>query len=239
MEAIGAEIAAHMAAGKTIYGFPRKPLVTVDSQWFVHYCGLVLGWDYPVLEAVGVYWQWIKTAFDLFNSDPPHFPWEEYQDISLLLCILRTDGLCLKEISHELQLQHPELTRAAVRNNSHALKYVPQQTPDMCWTAVNKAGMAIQHIRDYEGVIAQYPDLPMVAVKSCGYAIQFIRERTPELCMAAVTKDGAAIQHIREDEFPQHYEELCVAAVTQNRSVIYHIRNPSPTVLAIAEQPQQ
>ena len=61
----------------------------------------------------------------------------------------------------------------AVKRNGYALKFVKNQTPEIC----------------------------LQAVKQDGWALRFVKEQTPEICLEAVKQDGDALQCIDTDKF--------------------------------------
>jgi len=58
----------------------------------------------------------------------------------------------------------------AVKRNGFSLKYIKNQTPEICLTAV----------------------------KENGWALEFVKEQTPEICIEAVKKDKAAVMYVNK-----------------------------------------
>lgn len=77
-----------------------------------------------------------------------------------------------------------------LRKNAYAIKYIHDQTPEICMFAVQRNGYAINFIRH------QTPEICLAAVQQNGYAIKYVKELTPELCIAAVQKEGNALKYI-------------------------------------------
>ena len=59
----------------------------------------------------------------------------------------------------------------AVKQNGHALRFVSEQTPEICLKAVRQNGHALQYVSE------QTPEICLEAVKQDGYALQFVSER--------------------------------------------------------------
>ena len=62
-----------------------------------------------------------------------------------------------------------------VKEDGQDLRYVKEQTPEICFAAVNKNGCALQ----------------------------YVREQTPEICFAAVEADEGALQYVDESIFKE------------------------------------
>ena len=55
-----------------------------------------------------------------------------------------------------------------VKNDGYALRYVKEQTPDICIKAVENDGDALQYVKE------QTPDICIKAVENNGYALQYV-----------------------------------------------------------------
>ena len=77
-----------------------------------------------------------------------------------------------KELSLKANLSGKEAIKA-VEKNSDALRYVKEQTPEVC----------------------------LKAVESDGYALRYVKEQTPEVCLKAVESDGDALRYVKENIF--------------------------------------
>ncbi len=66
----------------------------------------------------------------------------------------------------------------AVKQDGYNLKYVIEQTPEIC----------------------------MEAVKQYGTALQFVKEQTEEICLGAVKQNDYALQYVDEDMFSEDTE---------------------------------
>ena len=60
-----------------------------------------------------------------------------------------------------------------VKQNGHALKYVHNQTKEIC----------------------------LIAVEQNGYALQYVHNQTKEICLAAVKQNGHALQYVDKSIF--------------------------------------
>ena len=63
----------------------------------------------------------------------------------------------------------------AVKQNGYALRYINEQTEEMC----------------------------LEAVKQDGYALQYVNEQTEEICLEAVKQNGYALQYINSEFFKE------------------------------------
>ena len=82
-----------------------------------------------------------------------------------------------------------------VKQDGWALRYVKEQTPEICLEAVKKNGYALQFVKD------QTEEICLEAVKQNGYALQYVKEQTEEICFEAVKQDGYALQYVNENIF--------------------------------------
>jgi len=60
----------------------------------------------------------------------------------------------------------------AVESDGYALRYVKDQTPEVCLKAVESDGDALQYVKD------QTPEVCLKAVESDGYALQYVDTST-------------------------------------------------------------
>ena len=119
------------------------------------------------------------------------------------------NGLALRYV----QNQTPELCMAAVTQNGHALQYVQNQTPEICIAAVMRIGYALEHVTN------QTPEICTAAVAENGWALQYVADQTPELCMAAVARSATALRYVKipslnytnvpEDVEAKRWAEVC------------------------------
>jgi hypothetical protein len=84
-------------------------------------------------------------------------------DITLSL-VIKTSKCNASGIVNWTQAQALE----AVKNNGYALKYVKEQTSDICLEAVKSDGDALKYVKE------QTPDICLEAVKKCGYALKYV-----------------------------------------------------------------
>jgi hypothetical protein len=59
------------------------------------------------------------------------------------------------------------------------LRFVTEQTPELCMAAVKIDGYALEFIE------AQTPEMCLEAVKQKGYALKYVKEQTLEMCLEA------------------------------------------------------
>lgn len=100
----------------------------------------------------------------------------------------------------------------AVRACAFVLKYVRNQTSELCKVGVKQNGMALQYVRN------QTPELCKLAVQQLHVAFEYVRCQTPELCELAVRRNGFNIQYVKKKT-----PYLCKLAVKQNSNVLVMI----------------
>jgi hypothetical protein len=112
----------------------------------------------------------------------------------------------VKEQTHEMCL-------AAVKRNGYILQYVREQTPEICLAAVKQNGYALKYVQE------QTPEICLAAVRDVGFAIDKVKEQTPELCLVAVQESGNALKYVRE-----HTPEICAAAILRNPNAVQYVK---------------
>jgi hypothetical protein len=81
---------------------------------------------------------------------------------------------------------------AAVKQNSYALRFVSEQTEEICLAAVKQNGYALRFVSE------QTEEICLAAVKQDGYALQYVSEQTEEICLAAVKQNSYALEFVSE-----------------------------------------
>ena len=130
-----------------------------------------------------------------------------------ILEVVTSCGKALKYVTD----QTLEICLAAVTNYGFSLMYVKEQTPELCLAAVTSHGWALDFVKD------QTPELCLAAVISDGLALENVINQTPEICLAAVTEYGGALQFVK-DQTP----EICLAAVTTNGGALEFVNDQTP-----------
>jgi hypothetical protein len=174
------------------------------------------------MEAMSAYWSWVSTIVEYYQADPDYFPWDKYQETSVITLILRLNAAELLHVDHPT----PQQCLLAVRNCSAMLGTVPipLRTPKMCMIAVQDNGYNLSWIVD------QTPELCLMAVQSKGQALEWVIDQTPEICLAAVTNDGCALEYVMVPTLA-----ICLAAVRQNKKALHWVpkRFRTPELLAL------
>jgi hypothetical protein len=73
----------------------------------------------------------------------------------------------------------------AVKQNGHALRYVKNQTENIC----------------------------LEAVKQDGHALRYVKNQTENICLEAVKQDGTALMYVNENIFKNMTEELTLEQI--------------------------
>ena len=108
----------------------------------------------------------------------------EWLTEDMRLKMVKENGLFLKFIEN----QTPEICLVAVKQNGCILEYVKEQTSGICLEAVKQNGYALEYVKD------QIPEICLEAVKQNGYALRYVKKQTPEICIAAIKEDGCALR---------------------------------------------
>ena len=97
------------------------------------------------------------------------------------------------------------------------IRYVKTQTPEICFTAVRRDGLALKYAE------IQTPEICLTAVRQNGMALKYVNVQTPEICLAAVQQNGMALKYVNVQT-----PELCLVAVQQNGWALRYVKNQTP-----------
>jgi len=90
----------------------------------------------------------------------------------------------------------------AVKQNGNALRYVKEQTEQICLEAVKQNGDSLQFVKE------QTEQICLEAVKQNGNALRYVKEQTEQICLEAVKQDGNALRYVYESFFENKTELL-------------------------------
>ena len=82
-----------------------------------------------------------------------------------------------------------------VRKNGHALKYVENQTPEIC----------------------------LAAVKEDGESLYYVKNKTPEICLAALEQDDEALEFVPLELIKETFK-LAIKPKIDNTNIINYSR---------------
>lgn len=104
------------------------------------------------------------------------------------------------------------------RHSSRNIKYIRNQTPELCFMSLHYSPYNLKYIRPE----FQTKEICEVALRTSGYMIRYIREDlvTPELCLLAVNTTPDAIGYIKGRHLTQ---DICLAAVKKSPSTVMDI----------------
>ena len=138
---------------------------------------------------------------------------------SLLIKAISKNGMLLKYVKNQTE----ELCLAAVKQNGIALVYVTNQTETICLGAVKENGIALQYVKDQTEAIC------LAAVQRNGFALKFVKNQTEEICLAAVHQNGYALYYVKDQT-----EEICLAAVQRNGYALYYVKEQTEEICLAA-----
>jgi hypothetical protein len=98
--------------------------------------------------------------------------------------------------------------------SGEALRYVKNQTPELCLEALRQDGYSIRYVKN------QTPELCLEAVKKNGRALRYVNTQTEEMCMIAVRQESYTLIDVKNQT-----DEICLEAVRKNHDVIQYIRD--------------
>ena len=105
---------------------------------------------------------------------------------------------------------HPQFYDLAVKCNGNLLKYIDNQTSEICINAVKNRSEALKYVKE------QTTEICIASVQNHGNALAYVKNQTPEICLAAVTaRCRSNILHLVKDQTP----EICIAAVSNSSDI--------------------
>ena len=89
----------------------------------------------------------------------------------------------------------------------YALKYVKEQTEEICIFAVQQNGLILKYAKE------QTEEICIYAVQQNGNALKYVKEQfqTEIMCITAVRKNGNILKYVKKQT-----HNICLAAVKQN-----------------------
>ena len=144
-----------------------------------------------------------------------------------------------------------------VEQNANALRYVKNQTEQMCCVAVNQNPLTLQFVKEQtdticrvalhkNGLVLHYVkphlltvDLCKIAVQQNGYALHIICESslaTEEVCKLAVKQNGLALRYVN---VKNQTDEICRLAIEQNDLALQYVKSRTDELnrLAVVQNP--
>jgi hypothetical protein len=144
----------------------------------------------------------------------------------------KTDKLIITSIQslEDFFVTNPNLIINAVEQNNIVLKYIKNQTEQICLAAVRANGWALQYVKN------QTPEICLQAVKlnnsgvfGSSLCLEYVKSQTPEICLAAVQSDGHALQYVND-----HTDTICMAAVKRTGDALQYVKRQTPEICLAA-----
>jgi len=115
---------------------------------------------------------------------------------------IKRNGLLLRYVEQ----QTSELCEAAMGENVFAIRFAKYKPYKSCLTAVEQYGALITYIEE------QTPELCLTAVQVNGYALRYVNEQTLEICKAALDQTTQALTFVQ----PRFYKELGIVLLAEH-----------------------
>lgn len=129
---------------------------------------------------------------------------EQYKDLILKYPL----ALKYLNLSYEDKLK-------AVSQNGICLKYIDDQTHELCMTAVKKNGMALRYVKN------KTEDICMKAMKKCAFAFKFVENISEKMIYEIVKYNYRILEYIDKK---YHTEELCLNAIQDYPNAIFSFK---------------
>jgi hypothetical protein len=92
---------------------------------------------------------------------------------------------------------NPKFRLIAVKQNGYCLKFIKEQSTEICIAAISQHYYAMKYIKDLVTFFKQNPIYRIIAVRDNGMMLQYIQNQTPEICSIAVKQNPDALQFIK------------------------------------------
>jgi len=119
---------------------------------------------------------------------------DEYEDI-LIEYYEWKENEHINDLSYEEQLKE-------IHRNPSLLKFIKNQTEDMCLLAVSRSCYVLGYVHN------QTDEICMTAVEHNGIVLEDVENQTDEICYAAVLSNENAIQYIRDEDMRKRIESF-------------------------------
>ena len=96
--------------------------------------------------------------------------------------------------------------------NGHAIRYVKNQSYELCASTVKRKGLTLKHVKD------QNEEICILAVRQNGEALQHVKKQTDKICFAAIKMSPAALCYVNKQT-----QELCTLAVELDSSALKYV----------------
>lgn len=115
-----------------------------------------------------------------------------------------------------------------VELNSNALRYVRDQTEQLCCLAVKQNPLSLQFVKEQTDAVCR------LALHKNGLVLHYVKQPllTTELCKIAVQQNGYALHIIYDSHLA--IEEVCRLAVKQNGLALRYVKNQTEEVCRLA-----
>jgi len=185
---------------------------------YTEYSGLIAVLRIPEDTKVYHFNHVSKAARIYIEQIIPLAEWDKWSDVDFCLDVCKRHGLALKFVKN----QTPEICQAAVESFPLVLKYVREQTPELCLTACKKFGTSLQFVKN------QTEEICLAAVRQNAYALCYVKEQDTNICLEAVRQNGLTLQFVQNQT-----EEICLAAVSQDWESYKYVKNKSPDICKV------
>ena len=148
----------------------------------------------------GLYFTDIDIMYKWLHYNDEYMEWMRYVTIPMDAQIYVEDSKfkCDKFILSEREViaftDNIQMMNA-IKQSYMALRYVEDQTPELCLYAVQQDCWALQFVKN------QTDDLCKLAIKKSGSALQFVNNQTYEMCKTVVSEYKGALPWVKNKDF--------------------------------------
>ena len=131
----------------------------------------------------------------------------------------------------------PIFCKLAVQKHWNTLKFVKEQTEEICNLAIQNHILALTLVRITS--LEQTYKICKFAVQHDGWAIKYVRltslKQTEEICKLAVQQNGLALQYVEMTSHEQT-EDMCKLAVQENGWALSFVKKQTEEICKLAVQ---
>jgi len=128
-------------------------------------------------------------------------------------------ALALKYVKN----QTDEICKFAIEQHYYVLAHIKNQTDEICKLVVRRDGFMLKHVKN------QTDEICKLAVRQYGPALQYVKNQTEEICKLAVECIGIALEHVKNQT-----DEICKLAVQNTGLALQYVKNPTEEIRRMA-----
>lgn len=164
-------------------------------------------------------YQTSKKCFNAIKADYRMYDYVKDKTDAIRLCAANYDAYAYFSGRWNFRTT---LDVAFIKRYAHAIKYVENQTEELCYLAIGIDVCALKHVRK------QTREICLFAMRH-PHALEYVKDQTYEICLMAIRQEGCALKYVKNQTY-----ELCLMAVKQNGCALQYVKNQTLEICFVA-----